>query len=153
MCVCVCVCVCVRSGAITSTISAKSTFEWFYKLPVAEEDICRGSTGRQRENSAHYLSGPLSGMEVVLAAQKGMMAGWTWMLAETVFCFSFSPPGILSLSNMHMHHVRTCIIPVHTSWYIDYILFICKCLMFMADGDGINIIIFKELFLQFIFNK
>ncbi len=26
--------------------------------PVPAEDVCRGSTGRQRENSGHYLSGP-----------------------------------------------------------------------------------------------
>ncbi len=30
----------------------------FYQLPVSAEDVCRGSTGRQRENSGHYLSGP-----------------------------------------------------------------------------------------------
>ncbi len=40
-----------------------------------------------------------AGMEAVLAAQEGMMAGWTLML-EPVFCFSslLSPTGILSLS-------------------------------------------------------
>ncbi len=30
----------------------------FYQLPVSAEDVCHGSTGRQRENSGHYLSGP-----------------------------------------------------------------------------------------------
>ncbi len=41
----------------------------------------------------------MAGMEAVLAAQEGMMAGWTWML-EPVFCFSslLSPTGILSQS-------------------------------------------------------
>ncbi len=34
--------------------------------------------------------GLMAGMEAVLAAQEGMMAGWTWML-EPVFCFFFSP--------------------------------------------------------------
>ncbi len=41
----------------------------------------------------------MAGMEAVLAAQEGMMAGWTWMLAEP-FAFSslLSSTGILSLS-------------------------------------------------------
>ncbi len=34
--------------------------------------------------------GLMAGMEAVLAAQEGMMAGWTWML-EPVFCCFFSP--------------------------------------------------------------
>ncbi len=33
----------------------------------------------------------MAGMEVVLAAQEGMMAGWTWMLAKPIFCFFFYP--------------------------------------------------------------
>ncbi len=33
----------------------------FYQLPVSAEEVCRGSTGRQRENSGHYLSGPAGG--------------------------------------------------------------------------------------------
>ncbi len=33
----------------------------------------------------------MAGMEAVLAAQEGMMAGWTGMVAEPVFCFFFSP--------------------------------------------------------------
>ncbi len=38
----------------------------------------------------------MAGMETVPAAQEGMMAGWTWMLVETVFAFSslLSPTGI-----------------------------------------------------------
>ncbi len=67
----------------------------FYQLPVSAEDICGGSAGGRRENGGHCLSGPagrglMAGMEAVLAAQEGMMAGWTWML-EPVFCFFFSP--------------------------------------------------------------
>ncbi len=43
--------------------------------------------------------GLMAGMEAVLAAQEGMMTGWTWK-PEPVFCFSslLSPTGILSLS-------------------------------------------------------
>ncbi len=33
----------------------------FFQLPVSAEDICGGSTGRQWENSGHYLSGPAGG--------------------------------------------------------------------------------------------
>ncbi len=33
----------------------------FYQLPVSAEDVCCGSTGRQRENNSHYLSGPAGG--------------------------------------------------------------------------------------------
>ncbi len=33
----------------------------FCQLPVSAEDICRSSTGRQWENSVHYLSGPAGG--------------------------------------------------------------------------------------------
>ncbi len=42
----------------------------------------------------------MAGVEKVLAAQEGMRAGWTWMLAKPIFCFSslLSPTGILSLS-------------------------------------------------------
>ncbi len=39
----------------------------------------------------------MAGMETVLAAQEGMMAGWTWMVAEPVFCFFFSPTGIVPI--------------------------------------------------------
>ncbi len=41
----------------------------------------------------------MAGMEAVLAAQGGMVAGWTWTLARPVFCFfsPLSPTGILSL--------------------------------------------------------
>ncbi len=53
--------------------------------------LCGGTTGEQR---------PLfAGMDLVLAAQEGMMAGWAWTLAEPIFAFSslLSPTGILSL--------------------------------------------------------
>ncbi len=33
----------------------------FCQLPVSAVDVCRGSTGGQRENSGHYLSGPAGG--------------------------------------------------------------------------------------------
>ncbi len=32
----------------------------------------------------------MAGMDMVLAAQEGMMAGWTWTLAKPIFCFFFS---------------------------------------------------------------
>ncbi len=37
------------------------------------------------------------GRDLALAAQKGMIAGWTWMLAKPIVCVFFSPTGILSL--------------------------------------------------------
>ncbi len=50
------------------------------------------ATGKQRPLSLRPGGrGLMAGMEVVLATQEGMMAGWTWMLAEPVFCFFFSP--------------------------------------------------------------
>ncbi len=33
----------------------------FYQLPVSAEDVCHGSTGGQREDGGHYLSGPAGG--------------------------------------------------------------------------------------------
>ncbi len=36
-------------------------------------------------------------MDLALAAQKGMIAGWPWMLAKPIFCVFFSYTGILSL--------------------------------------------------------
>ncbi len=33
----------------------------------------------------------MAGMDMVLAAQGEMVAGWTWTLARPVFCFFFSP--------------------------------------------------------------
>ncbi len=41
--------------------------------------------------------GVTAGMDLALAAQKGMIAGWTWMLANLLFAFFFSYTGILSL--------------------------------------------------------
>ncbi len=38
-----------------------------------------------------------AGMDLALAAQKGMIAGWPWMLAKPIFCVFFSYTGILSL--------------------------------------------------------
>ncbi len=43
----------------------------------------------------------MAGTDMVLAAQWGRMAGWTWTLAKPIFCFFFpsllSSTGILSL--------------------------------------------------------
>ncbi len=36
-------------------------------------------------------------MDLALAAQKGMIAGWPWMLPKPIFCVFFSYTGILSL--------------------------------------------------------
>ncbi len=33
----------------------------------------------------------MAGTDMVLAAQWGRMAGWTWTLAKPIFCFFFSP--------------------------------------------------------------
>ncbi len=41
--------------------------------------------------------GVTAGMDLVLAAQKGMIAGWIWTLAKPIFCVFFSPTWILSL--------------------------------------------------------
>ncbi len=38
-----------------------------------------------------------AGMVLVLAAQKGMIAGRAWTLAKPIVCVFFSPTGILSL--------------------------------------------------------
>ncbi len=47
------------------------------------------TTGKQWQLSLRPGGrGLMAGMETVPAAQEGMMAGWTWMLVETVFAFS-----------------------------------------------------------------
>ncbi len=38
-----------------------------------------------------------AGMDLALAAQKGMIAGWPWMLPKPIVCIFFSYTGILSL--------------------------------------------------------
>ncbi len=57
----------------------------------------RGDDGGQRPLFFQFGGrGVTAGMDLALAAQKGMMAGWTWMLAKPI-CIFFSPTGILSL--------------------------------------------------------
>ncbi len=58
----------------------------------------RGTAGEQRPLFFQFGGrGVTAGMDLALAAQKGMMAGWTWMLAKPIVCIFFSPTGILSL--------------------------------------------------------
>ncbi len=54
--------------------------------------LCGGTTGEQRLLFLQLDGrGLTAGMEAVLAAQEGMMAGWTWTLAKPIFCVFFSP--------------------------------------------------------------
>ncbi len=62
----------------------------FYQFHVSAEVLCRlfgGTTGEQRPL---FLSVQLEGRDglddLALAAQKGMIAGWPWMLAKPIFC-------------------------------------------------------------------
>ncbi len=57
--------------------------------------LCGGRTGEQRP--LFHGRGVTTGMDLALAAQKGMIAGWPWMLAKPIFCVFFSYTGILSL--------------------------------------------------------
>ncbi len=73
-----------------------------YQLHVSAEVVCRssagGTTGEQRPLFLRFDGrGVTAGMDLALAAQKGMMAGWTWTLAKPIVCVFFSPTGILSL--------------------------------------------------------
>ncbi len=54
-----------------------------------------GTTGEQRP--LFHGRGVTAWMDLALAAQKGMIAGWPWMLAKPIFCVFFSYTGILSL--------------------------------------------------------
>ncbi len=57
-----------------------------------------GMTGEQRPLFLQFHGrGVTAGMDLALAAQKGMIAGWTWMLAKPIVCVFFSYTGILSL--------------------------------------------------------
>ncbi len=52
----------------------------------------RGAVGEQWPLSLRPGGrGFMAGMDMVLAAQEGMRAGWTWTLAKPVFYFFFSP--------------------------------------------------------------
>ncbi len=58
----------------------------------------RGDEGEQRPLFLQFDGrGVTAGMDLALAAQKGMIAGWTWMLAKPIVCVFFSYTGILSL--------------------------------------------------------
>ncbi len=48
-----------QRGAEKLRISSESG--GFYQRPVSAEDVCHGSTGGQREDGGHYLSGPAGG--------------------------------------------------------------------------------------------
>ncbi len=57
-----------------------------------------GTTGEQRPLFLRFEGrGVTAWMDLALAAQKGMIAGWPWMLAKPIFCVFFSYTGILSL--------------------------------------------------------
>ncbi len=62
--------------------------------------LCGGTTGEQRPLSLRPGGrGLMARTDMVLAAQWGRMAGWTWTLAKLFFAFSslLSSTGILSL--------------------------------------------------------
>ncbi len=74
----------------------------FYQFHVSAEVLCRRSSGgRPGEQRPLFLRfdgrGVTAWMDLALAAQKGMIAGWPWMLAKPIFCVFFSYTGILSL--------------------------------------------------------
>ncbi len=55
-------------------------------------------TGEQRPLFLRFDGrGVTAWMDLALAAQKGMIAGWPWMLVKPIFCVFFSYTGILSL--------------------------------------------------------
>ncbi len=55
------------------------------------------ATLRGDDGPLFHGRGVMAGMDLALAAQKGMIAGWPWMLAKPIFCVFFSYTGILSL--------------------------------------------------------
>ncbi len=57
-----------------------------------------GTTGEQRPLFLQFHGrGVTAGMDLALAAQKGMIVGWTRMFAKPIVCVFFSYTGILSL--------------------------------------------------------
>ncbi len=73
-----------------------------FDSPQKAEDFISSLSQQQtyaaalRGGNSGRLSGPAgrdltAGMDMVLAAQEGMMAGWTWTFAKPIFCFFFSP--------------------------------------------------------------
>ncbi len=60
--------------------------------------LCGGTAGEQRPLFLRFDGRDVTaGMDLALAAQKGMIAGWSWMLAKPIDCVFFSYTGILSL--------------------------------------------------------
>ncbi len=57
----------------------------------------RGDGGAAAAVSPVRGRGVTAGMDLALAAQKGMIAGWPWMLAKPILRFLLSYTGILSL--------------------------------------------------------
>ncbi len=52
--------------------------------------LCGGTAGEQRPLFLHFHGrGVTAGMDLALAAQKGMTAGWPWMLAKPIVCVFF----------------------------------------------------------------
>ncbi len=65
-----------------SSLSQKKTYAYIlYKAMGKQRPLSLRPGGR----------GLVAGVKAVPAAQEGMMARWTWMLVEPVFCFFFSP--------------------------------------------------------------
>ncbi len=52
--------------------------------------------------------GLMDGVEAVLAAQERMMARWTWMLVEPVFCFFFSPLSYWDIVPIYLVQQSLC---------------------------------------------
>ncbi len=51
--------------------------------------LCGGTAGEQRPLFLHFHGRDVTaGMDLALAAQKGMIAGWPWMLAKPIVCVS-----------------------------------------------------------------
>ncbi len=51
--------------------------------------LCGGTAGEQRPLFLHFHGrGVTAGMDLALAAQKGMIVGWPWMLVKPIVCVS-----------------------------------------------------------------
>ncbi len=55
--------------------------------------LCGGTRGSSGRCFPVRGRGVTAGMDLALAAQKGMIAGWTWMLAKPIVCVFFSILG------------------------------------------------------------
>ncbi len=74
----------------------------FYQFPCLSRSpmppLFGGTTGEQRPLFLRFDGrGVTAWMDLALAAQKGMIAGWPWMLLNLFFAVFFSYTGILSL--------------------------------------------------------